>query len=178
MAGSQHPVVWVILQSLTATGGFLVLLQGVRMFIGELIPAFRGIAQKIVPGAKPGLDCPVVFPFAPTAVAAGLVIGFVGWLFGMALCTLLRLAYVPVPSLMPVMFGCTSAAVYGNALGGTRGTLVAGFITGLVWPVLGALFYPVLPFAEYGVVGTGLLTWDIYIVVGLIKAIGAVLGLG
>jgi len=178
MAGSQHPVVWIILQSLTATGGFLVLLQGVRMFIGELIPAFRGIATKVVPGSKPGLDCPVVFPFAPTAVAAGLVVGFIGWLLGMALCALLRLAYVPVPSLMPVMFGCTSAAVFGNALGGTRGTLVAGFVTGLVWPVLGALFYPVLPFAEYGVVGTGLLTWDIYIVVGLIKAVGAIFGLG
>jgi hypothetical protein len=51
-------------------------------------------------------------------------------------------------------------------------------MTGAVWPVLGALFYPVLPFPEYGVVGTGLLTWDIYIVVGIIKAIGRIFGLG
>ncbi|MBC7265313.1 MAG: PTS ascorbate transporter subunit IIC [Chloroflexi bacterium] len=178
LAGTQHIVVWITLQALTATGGFLVLLQGVRMFLGELNLAFRGIAQKIVPGSKPGLDCPVVFPFAPTAVATGLVVGFIAWLLGMGLCSLLRLQYIPVPSLMPVTFGCTSAAVFGNALGGRRGTVVAAFVTGLVWPVFGALFYPLLPFPEYEVVGTGLLTWDIYIVVGLIRAVGALFGLG
>lgn len=178
LAGSQHPFVWIVLQSFTATGGFLVILQGVRMFIGELIPAFRGIAEKLVPGAKPALDCPVVYPFAPTAVIVGFVVGFIGWLVGMGLAGVIGLDYIPVPSLMPVVFGCTTAAVFGNAMGGVRGTIVSSFVTGLIWPILGSLFYPVLPFAEYGVTGTGLLTWDIYLAVLLIKGIGALFGLG
>lgn len=176
MAGSQNIVQWIVIQSLTATVGFLVILQGVRMFIGELIPAFRGIAEKLVPGAKPALDCPVVYPFAPTAVLLGFLVGFVGWLLGMGACVLLGLDYIPVPSLMPVVFGCTTAAVFGNATGGTRGTIIAALVIGAIWPILGSLFYTVLPFADYGVTGTGLLTWDIYIVVLLIKLVGALFG--
>ena len=178
LAGSQNIVQWIVIQSLTATAGFLVILQGVRMFIGELIPAFRGIAEKLVPGAKPALDCPVVYPFAPTAVLVGFVVGFVGWLLGMGIAGLIGLDYIPVPSLMPVVFGCTTAAVFGNATGGTRGTIIAALVTGVIWPILGSLFYPVLPFADYGVTGTGLLTWDIYIFVLLIKGVGALFGLG
>ncbi len=183
LSGSQHPVVWIILQSLTAAGGILVILQGVRMFIGELIPAFRGVAEKLVPGSKPALDCPVVFPFAPTGVVVGLVTGFLGWLVGMFLCNVLSLAVVPVPSMIAIMFGCTAAAVYGNATGGARGAIAAGFITGILWPIAGALFYPVLPFSEFGAAtGAGLMTPDIYIVASLLKGIGMliklVLGLG
>jgi PTS system ascorbate-specific IIC component len=183
LSGSQHPVVWIILQGLTAAGGILVILQGVRMFIGELIPAFRGVAEKLVPGSIPALDCPVVFPFAPTGVVVGLVTGFVGWLIGMFLCNLFNLAVVPVPSMIAIMFGCTTAAVYGNATGGARGSIAAGFITGILWPIAGALFYPVLPFSEYGAAtGAGLMTPDIYIVASLLKGIGllikSIFGLG
>ena len=38
-----------------------VILFGVRTILGELIPAFQGIANKVVPGAIPALDCPIVF---------------------------------------------------------------------------------------------------------------------
>ena len=44
--------------------------------------------------------------------------------------------------------------------------------------IAGALFYPVLPFEEYEVVGSALMSPDIYIVVSILKGIGAVFGLG
>lgn len=178
LAGSGSVLVWIVLQSLVAAGGILVVLQGVRMFIGELIPAFKGIAEKLVPGAKPALDCPVVFPFSPTGVVVGLVTGFLGWLVGMAICAAIPLSVVPVPSMIAIMFGCTAGAVYGNAVGGARGAVAAGFLSGVIWPIAGALFYPVLPFVEYGVVGSALMTPDIYIVVSIVKGIGALFGLG
>jgi len=182
LAGSQHPIVWIVIQSLTAAGGILIILQGVRMFIGELIPAFRGFAQKLVPGAAPALDCPVVFPFAPTGVVVGLVTGFLGWLVGMAICRVLNFAVVPVPSMIAIMFGCTAGAVYGNATGGAVGAVAAGFVTGILWPIAGALTYPMIPWADYGVTGAALMTPDIYIVITIVKVIGtairAVLGLG
>jgi PTS system ascorbate-specific IIC component len=182
LAGSQHPIVWIVLQSLSAAGGILVILQGVRMFIGELIPAFRGFAERLVPGAAPALDCPVVFPFSPTGVVVGLVTGFLGWLVGMTVCRVLNLAVVPVPSMIAIMFGCTAGAVYGNAMGGSRGAIAAGFVTGALWPIAGALTYPLIPWADYGVTGAALMTPDIYIVIAILKIIGtpisAFLGLG
>lgn len=178
MAGSQNPVVFIILQSLTAAGGILVVLQGVRMFIGELIPAFRGIAMKLVPGARPALDVPVVFPFAPTGVVIGLITCFIGWVVGMFIGGAVNLPIIAVPSMIGVMFGGTTAGVFGNALGGKRGTVIAGLASGLFWPIAAGLFYPLLDFAGYGITGTALLTPDIYFVVALVKGIGMLFGFG
>ncbi len=55
-----------------------MVLLGVRMFIGEMVPAFNGIGSRLVPGAKPALDCPILFNFAPNAVVLGFVGAFVG----------------------------------------------------------------------------------------------------
>lgn len=177
VAGSQNPIVFIIVQSLTAAGGILVVLQGVRMFIGELIPAFRGIAMKFVPGAKPAVDVPVVFPFAPTGVVLGLISCFIGWVAGMFISGALNLSIIAVPSMIGVMFGGTTSGVFGNALGGKRGTIIAGLVCGLLWPIAAGLFYPLLDFPGYGITGTALLTPDIYFVVALIKGIGKLLGL-
>jgi len=178
LAGSSNVWLWIVLQSLTAAGGIMVVLQGVRMFIGELIPAFKGFASKLVPGAIPGLDCPIVFPHSPTALVIGLIVGFVGWLVGMFLCNALGLAAVPVPSVIGIMFGIAPGAIYGNATGGTRGAVVSSFLAGILFPIAGALFYPVLPFEEYEVVGSAIMSPDIYIVVSILKGIGAIFGLG
>lgn len=48
------------------------------MFIGEIVPAFNGIATKLVPGAKPALDAPIVYPYAPNSVIIGFVGAFIG----------------------------------------------------------------------------------------------------
>ena len=41
--------------------GLLVMLTGVRMLIAQIVPAFKGISDKLVPNAIPALDCPVIF---------------------------------------------------------------------------------------------------------------------
>ena len=40
--------------------GVSIILFGVRTILGELVPAFQGIANKVVPGARPALDIPIV----------------------------------------------------------------------------------------------------------------------
>src|SRR5690606_17932522 len=59
-----------------------VILFGVRTILGELVPAFQGIAAKVVPGAIPALDAPIVFPYAQNAVLIGFVSSFIGGLAG------------------------------------------------------------------------------------------------
>ena len=52
---------------MTFVAGVLVLLQGVRMFLGEIIPAFKGISEKLIPGARPALDVPIFYASGPVA---------------------------------------------------------------------------------------------------------------
>ncbi|SHE36744.1 PTS system IIC component, L-Asc family [Seinonella peptonophila] len=130
-AGTQNFAIYSIIQALTFTGGIAVVLMGVRMFIGELIPAFKGIATRLVPGARPALDVPVVYPYSPNAVT----LGFIGTLVG-ALIWLLVLGqgigYVFVPTMIVLFFHGAAAGVFGNITGGVRGALLGGFITSTV----------------------------------------------
>ncbi|WP_306765451.1 PTS transporter subunit IIC, partial [Oceanivirga salmonicida] len=50
---------------ITFGAGLIVLLYGVRMLINQIIPAFKGISEKIVPNALPAFDCPILFNYKP-----------------------------------------------------------------------------------------------------------------
>lgn len=130
-AGQQNFVIYSIVQSLTFAGGIAVVLVGVRMFIGELIPAFKGIATKIVPGARPALDAPILYPYAPNAVT----LGFLGTLVGAIIWLIVLgkgIGYVFVPTMIVLFFHGAAAGVFGNATGGVRGALLGGFATATV----------------------------------------------
>lgn len=59
-AGSVNYIIYAFLQAIEFTVGVYVMLSGVRLMLGEIVPAFRGIAMKIVPNSVPALDCPVL----------------------------------------------------------------------------------------------------------------------
>lgn len=113
-----------------------VILFGVRTILGELVPAFQGIAAKVVPGAIPALDCPIVFPYAQNAVLVGFISSFVGGLVGLAvLSAWLNPAFgvaLILPGLVPHFFTGGAAGVYGNATGGRRGAIFGAFANGLL----------------------------------------------
>lgn len=64
--------------------GVFVILAGVRLILGEIVPAFKGISERLVPNSKPALDCPIVYTYAPNAVLIGFISSFVGGLVSMA----------------------------------------------------------------------------------------------
>ncbi|BDG47765.1 MULTISPECIES: PTS ascorbate transporter subunit IIC [Parageobacillus] len=130
-AGSQNFIIYSIVQSFTFAAGIAVVLMGVRMFIGEIVPAFNGIATKLVPGAKPALDCPVVFPYAPNAVILGFLGAFAGALIWLVIIGN-TVGYVFVPTMIVLFFHAATAGVFGNATGGVRGALLGGFMTATV----------------------------------------------
>ena len=131
LAGDQNFIIYAIIQSFIFTAGIAVVLMGVRMFIGEMVPAFKGIATKIVPGAKPALDSPIVFPFAPNAVILGFLGSFVGALLWLVVLGN-TVGYVFVPTMIVLFFHAATAGVFGNVTGGVRGALLGGFITATV----------------------------------------------
>ena len=125
-----------------------VILFGVRTILGELVPAFQGIAARVVPGAIPALDAPIVFPYAQNAVLVGFIASFVGGLVGLATLSIwlgpvLGLALI-LPGLVPHFFTGGAAGVYGNATGGRRGGMLGGFVNGLLITFLPALLLRVL----------------------------------
>ena len=124
LSGDTNFIIYAILMSLSFAGGIAVILFGVRMFIGEMVPAFNGIATKLVPGAKPALDCPIVYPYGPNSVVIGFLGTFVGaivWMFILGKTT----GYVFVPTMIVLFFHGATAGVFGNHTGGIRGALVA-----------------------------------------------------
>lgn len=125
-----------------------VILFGVRIILGELVPAFQGIAAKVVPGAIPALDAPIVFPYAQNAVLIGFISSFIGGLVGLAvLASWLGPAFgvaLILPGLVPHFFTGGAAGVYGNATGGRRGAMLGAFVNGLLITFLPAFLLGVL----------------------------------
>lgn len=132
--------------------GVAVILYGVRTVLGELVPAFQGVAEKIVPGAKPALDVPIVFPFAANAVLIGFISSFVGGLIALLLLAvwlnpMFGLALI-LPGMVPHFFTGGGAGVFGNASGGRIGAALGGFVNGVIITILPAILLLVL--GEFG----------------------------
>ncbi|OWR32639.1 PTS ascorbate transporter subunit IIC [Saccharibacillus sp. O23] len=131
LSGEQNFIIYSIIQSFTFAGGIAIVLLGVRMFIGELVPAFNGIATKLVPGARPALDSPVVYTYAPNAVILGFVGAFAGALIWLVVLGN-TVSYIFVPTMIVLFFHGATAGVFGNSTGGVRGALIGGFVTATV----------------------------------------------
>ena len=117
----------------------------IDLFLRRLgaVPAFQGIAMKLVPNSKPALDVPIIFPYAPNAVLLGFFVSFiVGTLsmFGMvALGTV-----VIIPGVVGHFFCGAAAAIYGNAKGGRRGAIIGAAVNSLLISWLPLFILPVL----------------------------------
>lgn len=129
-------------------GGVAVILLGVRTILGEIVPAFAGIAERVIPGAVPALDCPVAFPYAPNAVIVGFLASVVGGLvgFGILFAGLGAAFAIPLilPGMIPHFFTGGTAGVFGNATGGRRGAVAGGIVNGLLITLLAAFLVPVM----------------------------------
>lgn len=149
LSGGRNYIVWALVQGLTFGAGISVMLYGVRMIIGELVPAFRGIAKSLVPGAKPALDCPIVFPYAPTAVLVGFVGAFAAFLVWMFVFGALGWGVV-IPPMIMLFFPGGAGGVFGNSTGGWKGALLGGAICGTLLAfgqlIVGHALMPTVPY--------------------------------
>ncbi|NIS78683.1 MAG: PTS ascorbate transporter subunit IIC [Anaerolineales bacterium] len=136
-------IVPAIMLGLEFAMGITVLLFGVRMLIAEIVPAFRGIALRIVPDSKPALDCPIVFDYAPTAVIIGFLSATITFFILMVIFGVTGLAVI-VPPFIMLFFPGGAGGVFGNMVGGVRGAILGGAILGLLLAVGQAIFTPLM----------------------------------
>lgn len=143
MSNGQNPYLFAIISALNFAVGVAIVYAGVRMILADLIPAFEGIATKLIPNSVPAVDCAVFFPYAPTAVILGFACSFVGGLIGMFILGAIGGVLI-IPGLVPHFFCGATAGIYGNATGGRRGAMIGSFINGLFLAFLPAFLLPVL----------------------------------
>lgn len=157
--------------------GVFVILAGVRLILGEIVPAFKGISERLVPNSKPALDCPIVYPYAPNAVLIGFISSFVGGLVSMVIMIFTG-SVVILPGVVPHFFCGATAGVIGNASGGVRGATIGAFCQGVLisflpvflMPVLGGLGFEGSTFsdADFGLSG---------IILGMLNKFGSQIGI-
>lgn len=174
LSGDGPAALMVFTTALTFVVGILVLLQGVRMFLGELIPAFKGVSEKLVPGAKPALDVPVFYSFAPNATTIGFIMALVGGLLATFVSALTSV--VVLPSVIGLFFMGAAAGVFGNAMGGRRGAVISGFLLGFLFQIIVAVAYPLVDLGGYGVTGLWFASTDAIVVVALMRLVGLLFG--
>jgi PTS system ascorbate-specific IIC component len=138
-----NPWIWALIQSLKFAAGIAILLFGVRMFLAEMVPAFKGISDRVIPGARPALDCPTVFPFAPTAVMLGFLGATAVFLVLMVVFAAIDWAVI-VPPMIMLFFPGGAAGVFGNRFGGWKGAVVGGGLNGAFLAVGQAVTWPLL----------------------------------
>lgn len=143
LSGDQNPYVYAVMCGLNFAVGVAVVYAGVRMILADLIPAFEGIATKLIPNAVPAVDCAVFFPYAPTAVILGFACSFLGGVVGMLVLGAVGGVLI-IPGMVPHFFCGATAGIYGNATGGRRGAIIGSFVNGLLLAFLPALVLPVL----------------------------------
>ncbi|WP_434301877.1 PTS ascorbate transporter subunit IIC [Clostridium botulinum] len=143
LSDGMSPILFAIMSSLKFAVGVTIVYNGVRMILGDLIPAFQGIATKIIPDAIPAVDCAVFFSYAPTAVIIGFVSSFIGGIIGMVLLGVAGGVLI-IPGLVPHFFCGSTAGIFGNATGGKKGAVIGSFVNGLLITFAPALLLPVL----------------------------------
>lgn len=165
MSGNDIWFIYPLLQGLQFAAGMSVLIFGVRQFIAEITAAFVAISEKYIPNSKPAVDCPAIFPFAPTAVVIGFVGSFLGGLFGMMMMVLFKSPVIMIPAAGICFFSGGTSGVFGNAYGGWKGALVGSFLVGIGLVALPLILYPA--FASMGIEGASFPNID-YNIVGTI----------
>lgn len=173
-AGNDIWFIYPFLQALQFAAGMSVLIYGVRQFIAEITAAFVAISEKYIPNSKPAVDCPAIFPFAPTAVLIGFVGSFLGGLAAMAGMVMLGSETIMIPAAGICFFSGGTCGVFGNAYGGWKGALVGSFIVGIALTALPLILYPA--FADLGISKASFPNVDYNLIGALLHSILGIFG--
>lgn len=173
--GLTNNIVFILWITITLTANIYVLLAGVRMFVGEMMISFKGISEKLLPGAVAGVDCAATFAFAPKSVVLGLLFGTLGQVIGLILLLVFKSPIFLVPGFIPLFFDNATISIFANKYGGWKAAAILCTANGLI-QIVGSMI---------AVRMTGLSWWQgsadyatIWVgIIGLLKAIGSMFGI-
>ena len=138
--GSEPLITYSLIQGITFAAGMIILLTVVRMILGEIIPSFKGIADKLAKGSIPALDIPMIFPYGPNALLIGFIIALItsiGTLFLLGASGVLTFALIPL--VVACYFDVAPGAIFANARGGWPAAIITSALGGIILMVLAAI---------------------------------------
>ena len=122
-----------ITQGITFGAGLIIMLQGVRMLINQIIPAFQGISDKVIPGAIPAFDVPILFNYKPNAVIIGFIVAMITSTIMILIANTTDLfGVILIPLVVTSFFEMGGAAVVGEGQGGLRGAVIGTTVGAIV----------------------------------------------
>ena len=152
-SGGKNYIVWAIQQGAMFAAGVEVILFGVRTFLGEIIPAFQGISERVIPGAVPALDVPTIYPFRPTAMMLGVVMHVIVTIFATMLQAMTGSPMVILPNAIYMFFVGATTGIIADEWGGIPGVIVASILSGFWYMYLPIWAYPFLGLEKLGLTG-------------------------
>ena len=145
------------------------------MFVGELMMSFKGISERLLPGAVAGVDCAAIFAFAPKSVVLGLLFGTLGQVIGLVGLIVFKSPIFLVPGFIPLFFDNATIAVFANKFGGWKAAAVICTTNGIIQILGSALAVHLMELswwqgsADYATLWVG--------IIAIFKGIGAMLGI-
>lgn len=145
-------MLFYVIQTCLYFAVYLAILQlGVRTFVNELTQSFQGIADSILPGSVPGVDCAVIFGFgAANAVTLGFLAGFIGQMLAIIGLVILKSPVLVICGFVPVFFDNATIGVFANERGGAKAAIILPFFSGICQVVGSALIAGWVGMAAYG----------------------------
>ena len=145
-------MLFYVIQTCLYFAVYLAILQlGVRTFVTELTASFQGIADKLLPGSIPGVDCAVIYGFgAANAVPLGFLAGFCGQILAIIALIVLKSPVLVICGFVPVFFDNATIAIFANEKGGIKAALILPFISGLCQVFGSAIIAGWVQMAAYG----------------------------
>lgn len=146
IGGMQYDLfTFSLMAGLTFGAGLTVLLTGVRLMLGEIVPAFKGISDKLIPNSIPALDVPMVFPYAPNALTIGFLVSMITSILTIVIMASTgTMTYAIIPLTVACFFDVAPGAIFANAYGGRRGAIIASAVSGVIMVLLVSFAMPAL----------------------------------
>lgn len=132
-AEAQPIVFYAINQGFMFGAGLVIMLQGVRMLVNQILPAFQGISEKLIPNSVPALDAPILFNYKPNAAIIGFVTAMVVSTVVILIANIFNVfGLMLIPLVITSFFECGAAAVIGEGQGGLRGAIIGTSFSAIV----------------------------------------------
>lgn len=129
----ESTFITAINQGLQFGAGLLIMLQGVRLLINQIVPAFQGISKKLIPGSIPAFDVPILFNYRPNAVIIGFIVAMITSTIMIVIANSFNIfGVILIPLVITSFFEMGGAAIVGEGQGGLKGSIIGTVASAVV----------------------------------------------
>ncbi|GIN69533.1 PTS ascorbate transporter subunit IIC [Bacillus sp. J14TS2] len=132
LSGGQPWYIYILTLGLEFSMYMVILLQGVRMMVGEITASFKGIQEKLIPNAIPAIDVAALLPFSANAATLGFIFTTFGTIISMLLLLFFKSPVMVIPGFIPLFFSGGPIGVLANKYGGYKSVMICGILLGMI----------------------------------------------